>query len=89
MQVVFTKSAQKQLLKAPSHCQVKAMDWIEQVEVYGLEVVRKIPGYNDEALKGQKKHRRSIRLNKQWRMEYEETEKAVLITIVDVHPHKY
>ena len=89
MRVEFTKSAQKELLKAPAHCQIKALDWIIQVESVGIEKVRKILGYHDEPLTGQKRGHRSIRLNKKWRLEYVETEASVLITVVDVHPHTY
>lgn len=89
MDVRFTKQAQKQLLRAPSHCQVKAQAWIKAIRTYGMEEVRKIQGYHDEPLKGEKAGRRSIRLNKQWRLEYKEDRGELIVTVVEVHAHKY
>ena len=51
--------------------------------------MRKSKGYHDEPLKGEKEGRRSIILNIKWRLEYEETRTGVLITVVEVHAHKY
>lgn len=89
MKVEFTKKAQKQLLKAPAHCQVKALDWINQVESDGIIAVRMILGFHDEPLHGKKRGIRSVRLNKTWRMEYVEKKEDILIVIVEIHPHKY
>lgn len=40
------------------------------IEDQGLEEVRKVPGYHDEPLKGDREGQRSIRLNKAWRAIY-------------------
>ena len=44
--------ARKQLAKVPDHVATKLNLWIEAVHADGLEIVRKIPGYHDEPLKG-------------------------------------
>ena len=44
--------------------------------------------FNDEALKGKLKGLRSIRLNKQWRVIFEETSQTI-ITIERITPHEY
>ncbi len=50
--VIVGKRAQKQLARMPTRIAVKLMAWVEAVTADGLEEVRKIPGYHDESLKG-------------------------------------
>ena len=40
------------------------------VATFGLEEIRKIPGYHDEPLRGDRKGQRSIRLSRLWRAIY-------------------
>ena len=51
--VIFDK-IQKQLTKIPSYVVDKLMAWAMSVEMKGLREVRKVPGYHDESLKGQR-----------------------------------
>lgn len=44
--------------------------WVQSVELVGLEEVRKVAGFHDEALKGNRKGQRSIRLNRAYRAIY-------------------
>lgn len=59
--VELSKLAKKQLKKMPSHIVENMAAWVDDVETRGLEEVRKIPGYHDEALKGERAGQRSIR----------------------------
>ena len=67
------------------------MAWIEAVEEDGLEATRRVPGFHDEALKGNRRGQRSIRLSRQWRAIYEScTEGGVqLVSVEEVTPHVY
>jgi proteic killer suppression protein len=64
--------------------------WIEAVAHEGLEEVRKIPGYHDEPLRGDRAGQRSIRLNKAYRAIYIEVDgEPVVVEIIEVSKHKY
>jgi len=53
--------------------------------------VRKLPGYHDEPLKGDRKGQRSVRLNRAYRAIYEESEdgQLTIITVLEVNKHDY
>ena len=96
MVVRLSRNASKQLRKVPPHIRKSLNFWILSVQEEGIELVRRIPGYHDEPLTGDKAGRRSIRLNRQWRAEYIETEAEDaegifidIILIMEVHPHDY
>lgn len=57
----------------------------------GIDKMRTIPGFNDEALKGDRRGQRSIRLNKAYRAIYTENEEKeiVIISILEVNKHEY
>lgn len=88
--VVFDK-VQKQLKKIPDYVVDKLMAWAMSVEMKGLREVRKIPGYHDEPLKGQRKGERSIRLTKGYRAIYiEEHDGTInLVVLEEVNKHEY
>ncbi|HLB41322.1 MAG: hypothetical protein A3F14_01890 [Gammaproteobacteria bacterium RIFCSPHIGHO2_12_FULL_43_28] len=50
--VILAKQAKRDLSKLPSHIVRKLMGWVDEVENTGLSEVKKIPGYHDEPLKG-------------------------------------
>ncbi len=88
--VIITSAARKGLEKAARHVQDKLLNWVESVRLFGVLPVRKVTGYHDEALKGARKHERSIRLNKQWRAIYSESENnTITIIILEVTAHDY
>lgn len=96
MVVRLSRNVAKQLRKVPLHIRKSLNFWILSVQEEGIDAIRRIPGYHDEPLAGEKLGRRSIRLNRQWRAEYIETEaddgEGVLIDIIlilEVHPHDY
>jgi proteic killer suppression protein len=89
--VELSKQAQKDLQKIPEHIKTKLLVWIDSVEQLGVYQVRKIPGYHDEPLKGNRLGQRSIRLSKAYRAIYTMTPKGSmeLITVEEVNKHDY
>ena len=89
--VVITKKADKDLAKVPAYIASKLEAWIESVEIDGLENVRKILGFRDEALKGRRKGQRSIRLSRAYRAIYEikRNGRIEFISIEEVNKHEY
>lgn len=61
------------------------------VELQGLPLTRKIPGYHDEPLKGNRSGQRSIRLSRSYRLLYiEEPEYGtVIVKVIEVNKHEY
>ena len=95
--VLLSKQAQRNLKKVPIHIIRKLDGWISSVEKNGLEEVRKIPGYHDEPLKGERAGQRSIRLSKSFRAIYtlrqdETAERTYIVKFVlieEVTKHDY
>lgn len=89
-EVVVTSLAAKQLRKVPTHIAEKFQLWVEAVKVSGLEAVRKIPGFHDEPLKGDRAGQRSIRLNRSYRAIYViRNGEALFVSVEEVTNHKY
>ena len=53
--VKFSNNALKNLKKVPLTIMHKLHSWIEARELEGLNEVRKLPSFHDEALKGKRK----------------------------------
>lgn len=89
--VKLSKRAQKDLRRMPQFIAVKLMAWVEDVEVRGLGEVRKIPGYHDEPLHGDRVGQRSIRLSRSYRAIYEirENGKVEFVSVEEVNKHEY
>jgi len=89
--VFIVKKAEKDLTRLPFYILEKLYSWIEQVELYGIQEVRKIPGHHDEPLKGSRRGQRSIRLSKGYRAIYQEYQSSLVIEIFinEVHKHEY
>lgn len=85
------KPVRKSLKKLPSFVVDKLNAWVRSVERAGIREVRKIPGYHDEPLKGQRVGQRSIRLTKAYRAIYTETTQGSveLIVVEEVNKHEY
>ncbi len=81
----------KKLKKAvPVHVVKKLLEWVLLVEREGLAETRKMPGYHDEPLKGQRKGQRSIRLTRQWRAIYiVQVGEPKIVSVEEVMPHDY
>ena len=81
----------KVVSKIPVEVRLKLWRWIKSVPTQGLEETRKIPGYHDEPLKGQRLGQRSIRLTKAYRaiytMHFDGSIRVIFIE--EVHKHDY
>jgi proteic killer suppression protein len=90
-EVIITAFAEKQMRKLPKPILEHVRYWAESIERLGLAEVRKLPGYHDEPLKGQRKGQRSIRLNRAYRLIYEEDSSGelVIVAVLEVNKHEY
>ena len=90
MNVELSKDALKSLKKAPKHIVLKLSAWIEMIEQDGLKESQRISGFRDEALLGDLKGKRSIRLSRQWRAIYSiQNDTVKFVYIEKVTPHEY
>lgn len=89
--VILTKPVKRILLKMPLHIVRKLQAWIDDVEDVGLSEVRKIPGYHDEPLKGDRGGQRSIRLSKAYRAIYiiDHEGQIEVVKLPEVSKHDY
>jgi len=89
--VVIAKQAQRDLARVPAHIATKLAIWIEAVETDGLEEVRRIPGYHDEPLRGQRSSQRSVRLNRAYRAIYVTATDGTIafVSVEEVSKHDY
>lgn len=89
--VTVDKKAAKNLLKAPIQVQQKFVLWQIKLEADGLRATRKVSGFHDEPLKGNRTGQRSIRLNTLWRAIYTEhlNGSLELVEVKEVTPHDY
>ncbi|HDY67645.1 MAG: hypothetical protein JYX80_11800 [Candidatus Scalindua sediminis] len=88
--VSFTK-VKKTLKIIPTHILRNLQRWAMQVEMLGINEVRKIPGYHDEPLKGKRKKQRSLRLSRAYRAIYTKykSEGINTISIEEINKHEY
>jgi len=86
--VVLGRRAEKQLRILPRHVAAKLLEWIDTVEEESLEEARKIPGYHDEPLRGEREGQRSIRLSRAYRAIYLVVGSAT-VRIEEVSKHGY
>jgi len=89
--VVGSARFEKQLKKMPHFIQGAALIWVETVEGMGVRAARKMKGYHDEPLAGERRGQRSVRLNRAYRLFYTEDASGELhlITIEEVNKHDY
>ncbi|MFK5953716.1 MAG: hypothetical protein QM498_11705, partial [Desulfobacterium sp.] len=62
---------------------------IIDVETFGIEEIRVVPGYHDEPLRGNRAGQRSIRLSKAYRAFYVEHDDTIIIEVIEVNKHDY
>ena len=91
VRIWLSKFAERQLKKLPKHSVAAYFTWVKTVELDGLEATRKLPGYHDEALKGERRGQRSVRLSKGYRVIYEimENGELLLIAVQEINKHDY
>lgn len=89
--VEFTKFAGKQIERIPKEIKEAVYLWKKTVEFLGMPEVRKLKGYHDEPLKGQRRGQRSIRLNRSYRLIYREANRGevVIVGVQEVNKHEY
>ena len=89
--VILSKKAKKDLLKLPRHIVEALAIWVDDIEDRGLIEVRKISGYHDEPLIGNRKGQRSIRLSRSYRAIYvlKNDQKIEFISVEEVNKHDY
>lgn len=87
--VQFDTKINKDLNKLPIHILNKLRMWVDLVNNNGLIYTRKIAGFHDEPLQGDRKGQRSIRLNKAYRAIYIENKGSITITVIEVNKHDY
>jgi addiction module RelE/StbE family toxin len=83
------KSLIKSLKVIPLRIKKEYEIWKRIVELQGVQGLREIKGYHDEALKGEWKGFRSSRLSLQWRVIYKAEKEELEIYVIDVSAHKY
>jgi proteic killer suppression protein len=91
VQVEIGSKAKDGIRRLPKHVVRKLMAWVDGVETLGLEEMRKIPGYHDEPLHGQRKGQRSIRLSRSCRAIYVIATggEGEIVRIAEVMKHDY
>ena len=89
--VISSDRFEKQLRKVPRFIQEAVLIWVESVETLGIRETRKLKGYHDEPLSGNRRGQRSVRLNRAYRLFYTEDARGAfhLITIEEVNKHEY
>ena len=79
----------KQLNRLPRDVLKRYEKWKDIVRLSGPLGLRRIKGFNDEALRGDWKGHRSSRLSRQYRVLYRIEQDRVLVEIVSVTAHDY
>lgn len=79
----------RQLRRLPRELLQRYEIWKEIVAVSGPQGLRRIRGFNDEALRGEWQGHRSSRLNQQYRVIYKVVRREVRVEVVRVTPHDY
>lgn len=89
--VFWNKKVDNQLKKLPVFIQEKFRSWTVAVELEGLPSIRKIPGFHDEPLKGNRKGQRSIKLNRSYRAIYiqDKDGEIFVVEVIEVNKHEY
>ena len=89
--VELSRLAQKQLKKIPRHIVENVAAWVDDVETQGLEEARKVSGYHDEPLHGERRGQRSIRLSRSYRAIYVVRGEGVaqFVLIEEITKHAY
>lgn len=91
IEIRLSKLAEKQIHKIPQYIREYVIFWMDTVLEFGLIETRKNSGYHDEPLQGNRYGQRSIRLNRSYRMIYEENSNGqiTLVVILEVNKHDY
>ena len=88
-EVFESRSAAKQLDGLPTDILKRYEKWKDVVLISGPPGLRRIRGFNDEALSGEWAGHRSCRLNQQYRVIYRIVKETVCVEVVRVSAHDY
>ena len=88
-EVYETRTAAKQLDALPLEILKRYEKWKDVVRVSGPAGLRRIRGFNDEALAGEWDGHRSSRLNQQYHVIYQIVRDTVCVQVVRVSAHDY
>ncbi len=89
--VYWSKSVEKDMDKLPEYILQKFRSWVIAVEKDGLLNVRKLKGFHDESLRGNRHGQRSVRLNRSYRViYYEQTGGQIyIVQVLEINKHEY
>ncbi len=90
-EVQFSKFAAKQIEKLPEVINEAVRYWKGTIEELGLPETRRFKGYHDEPLKGARRGQRSVRLNRSYRLIYEEHDRGevIVVGVLEINKHEY
>ena len=90
-QVELSKRVQKQLYTVPRNIVENLAAWVDDVEERGLEEVRKVSGYHDKPLHGNRMGQRSIRLSRADRAIYRVYDNGAIefVSVEEISKHAY
>lgn len=90
---MYTIYEKKTLLKSiktiPTRIKKEYELWKRIIEFQGVQGLKMVKGYHDEALKGEWKDFRSSRLSLKWRVIYKFEKDECVIYVIDINAHKY
>lgn len=90
MWIIYEKKTLIKSLKTiPLRIKKEYEIWKRIMELEGMQGLRAIRGYHDEALQGEWKGFRSSRLSLQWRVIYKAEAKQLEVYVIDINAHKY
>ena len=75
--------------RLPQHIQLHYQAFKKRVETSGIQVLRMYKGYHYEALVGDRKAQKSVRLSRGYRVIFREWEKERILEVIDVTKHGY
>lgn len=89
--IELTKRARKDLRKAPKYIAKNFQRWALLIEDIGMTETRKIKGFHDEPLKGDRAGQRSARLSRSYRAIYCELPDNTIniVSVLEVKKHEY
>ena len=89
--VTLGRLAEKQLRRIPRHVAAKLLEWVDSVGHEGLEETRRLRGFHDEPLHGDREGQRSIRLSRSYRAIYviAQIDGRVFARVQEIHKHEY
>ena len=89
-EVHLSKQAEKDLKKVPKFLVKKFSFWVDSISEIGLSETKKLKGFRDEALKGNRRGQYSIRLNVAYRAIYQvQSGTVTFVQVLEVNKHDY